>query len=327
MKRLLIGSLVVATATALLAAQTPAGKTPVGRTPAVKSVKGVQDPDRINRRAKQMREQLGTGKYVRSHVRVQVRLKNGNRLRGVVKDGRLVERVNGLRFEDAHAADKGAGIRLWYAGGTRNYVFVPFAELKTYNVLERLTQKQIAEIEAELQMREVARDEQLRREQQARDAGKNGMPPVGPGGETAPGQPSFDPKQSAAEQIKAQAEAKARAEAKAGAGGEPATGKAGDKADAEGDKETSVKELHRKWFKLVQDYPPDQGWNAAKRDEISRRFAVIGARPSAHEQRFVDEFAEWKKACDHFGAGAGEKSDGPPAPAPSNGRRSRRGKK
>lgn len=110
--------------------------------------------DRVSERADSMREQIGKGRQVRSHVRVAVRLKNGNKLIGVVKDGRFVERVDGLRFVDAQAQERGAGIRLWYSGGTRNYVFVPFANFQSYEVLQRLSQEQLTAMEQEMQMAE-----------------------------------------------------------------------------------------------------------------------------------------------------------------------------
>ena len=118
--------------------------------------------DRVEERSQDMRKQIDTGKHLMSHVRVAVRLKNGNRLQGVVKDGRLVERVDGLRFVDAQARDAGAGIRLWYSSGRRNYVFVPFTDLSEYEVEERLSQKQLDALEEELQMNETKREEQMR---------------------------------------------------------------------------------------------------------------------------------------------------------------------
>ncbi|MFY9344742.1 MAG: hypothetical protein WAT39_19780, partial [Planctomycetota bacterium] len=101
----------------------------------------------VDKHASSMREQIVTGRTLQSHVRVAVRLKNGNKLLGVVKDGKLVERVDGLRFVEASALDRGAGIRLWYTGGTRNYVFVPFGDFAEYEILQQLSAKQIEQIE------------------------------------------------------------------------------------------------------------------------------------------------------------------------------------
>ncbi|MCA8948411.1 MAG: hypothetical protein KDE27_02850 [Planctomycetes bacterium] len=345
----LIGSLILLFAAGSLGAQDPATGKPATGTPATGNpAAGTnggdagagrqcdRDAERINRRAQQMREQLGTGKAIKSHVKVQVRLNNGNRLEGVVKDGRLVEKVTGLRFEDAHAKDKGAGIRLWYTGGTRNYVFVPFAELQSYRVLQRLTQKQLAELELELQMKETQRLEGGQRRPGRDEPAKAGDTPAAPEGEALPpGLPPGlpDPRRAAADrQDSRDGGAKTDAEAKADSTGSQTSasktaaaktsgGKTGkttgtDTADAD----AAAKEQQRAWFKLLQDYPPESGWSKAKCDEISRRFTVVGARPSEHEQRFVDKFAEWEKACEHFGVESKGEAEG----SGSTGRRGRK---
>jgi hypothetical protein len=223
---------------------------------------------RVERRAEEMREGLGTGKHVKSHVRVRVRLANGNRLQGVVKDGKLVERVTGLRFVDADASEHGAGIRLWYSGGTRNYVFVPFESLAEYEVLEQISAKDLALIENELKMDEARRAEQQRRLLAERKAAQD---------------------KAAADKVAADKAAQDKAKGE-GAGQQEQAGE----ADA-------ASKQKMEWRALLDQYPPDQGWNQKKRDEIKNRFVVIGARPSEVEQRFVDKFAEWLAACAAFG--------------------------
>ena len=256
--------------------------------------------DRIEERSQAMRDQIGTGKQVQSHVRVSVRLKNGNRLKGVVKDGRLVERVDGLRFVDAQAQEAGAGIRVWYSNGMRNFVFVPFDGLAEYQVLQRLTPKQLEQIEADMQLGEAAKKEQQRlaaEKEQAEAlaaAGESADAPAVPGQEPAPAATPQKPEPPAkyeTPQRRAGNKAKAEAAAKAK---EAEDGKAA--ADAE-------KATQKVWYGLMQEYPPMAGWNKAKRDEIARRKVVVGAVPSEKEQRFVDKFDEWQKACAHFGAG------------------------
>jgi hypothetical protein len=123
-----------------------------GARPAVEPPK--TEEQKIDQRAQQMRDNLGAGRQVTTHVRINLRLRNGNKLTGVVKDGRFVERVDGLRFVDANAKDKGAGIRIWYTGGRRNFVFVPFGDMAEYEVLERLSQKQLDEIDASIRLAE-----------------------------------------------------------------------------------------------------------------------------------------------------------------------------
>lgn len=307
--------------------------------------------DRVAERADNMREQIDKGRQVKSHVRVAVRLKNGNKLVGVVKDGRFVERVDGLRFVDAQAKEQGAGIRLWYSGGTRNYVFVPFAHFQSYEVLQRLSQEQLTAMEQEMQMTEQrAAERAAARAHSATGQPAEQAPPATPDApQTGDGTPSRSwkdappgPGANAADPQKeagaggatgADPEAQPAVQGEAGKGddgksdGDKADGKkadgekpgtrrrtaksgakegeASDKAKAAADEQAQ----QRAWFQLLQKYPPKEGWNQQKRDEISRRFVVVGAKPSELEQQFVDQFAEWAKACKHFGVDPGAATD------------------
>lgn len=295
-----------------------------------------QKRDRIGERSQEMRDQIDSGRQVKSHVRVSVRLKNGNKLGGVVKDGRLVERVDGLRFVDAQAQEAGAGIRLWYSTGGRNYVFVPFADLSEYQVLERMSQKQLEDIEHEMQKTEERRAAQLR-DDAARVLDANRQPPVvpvegevpsgeaavdvppAPGQEPAPAVPAVPKK--AGRKTAAQVTAEAAAKEKAAA-------------------EVAAKDQQKEYFALLQEFPPAAGWNQAKRDEIARRKVVIGAVPSAQELRFVEKFAVWQKACEFFQVKAEAKADAEgtpgttttgqagsaPTESPDTGKKSRRKK-
>ncbi|MCB9877565.1 MAG: hypothetical protein H6835_08200 [Planctomycetes bacterium] len=217
--------------------------------------------DKIERRAEEMREHLGTGRQVQSHVKVSVRLKNGNKLVGVVKDGRLVERVDGLRFVDAQARERGAGIRLWYSGGTRNYVFVPFESLQGYEVLQRLTNDQLKEMETQLAMAEKRAAERAAAAQKAAQGDATAEVPV------------------------------------AGAEGDTAAPKDGEAKPAE--KQLSAEE--QRWADLLKKYPPMLGWNKTRRDEIANRFVVLGTNPSDFEKAFVTQYEDWCKACRNSG--------------------------
>lgn len=258
-----------------------------------------RDDARVEQRAQQMREGLDTGRSLQSHVRVAVRLKNGNKLVGVVKDGRLVERVDGLRFVDAQAKDRGAGIRLWYTSGARNYVFVPFADFAEYEVLQKLSAKQIDEIEREMQM-----DERRSAERAAEKANAaKGAVDAPQGAIDAPPAPSTEtaPVDGAQQQQQPPVAAPV-----AGA----VTAKDASK-DAKAPAATKEQEQQRQWFALLQAYPPASGWNKKKRDEIAQRFVVLGVKPSEFELKFVDQFADWEKACAHFGIDpAGKAAEG-----------------
>ena len=285
-----------------LLAQNPAPPTPQGGpVPQSGDAAGQRHDDaRVEQRAQQMRDTIDTGKPMQFHVRVAVRLKNGNKLSGVVKDGRLVERVDGLRFVEAQAKDRGAGIRLWYSSGARNYVFVPFADFAEYEVLQRLSQKQIEEMEHEMQMNERRAAE--RAGEAARKAATGGDVQGPPADTTPVGEAPPAPAQEIAPLGAAGAQ-------------QPAPGKAGaapaaTKDAATKDVATKDQEQQRQWFALLQAYPPAAGWGRQKRDEIARRFVVVGSKPSESELKFVDQFAEWEKACAHFGITAEAKAEG-----------------
>lgn len=276
-----------------------------GSKPAIGSA--TKPVDRASQRAREMRDQIKDGRVVTSHVKVRVKLKNGNRLTGVVKDGRLVERVDGLRFVRAESRERGAGIRLWFTGAARSYIFVPFDSLESYEVLQRLSPKQLLELWANLGKEQAragaskaraaggAKGREASREELAPAPSKTAPapsaslrnPPPGPDGladwkptrepEPADAAPSAEPAADEAQPTKEQE------------GGEPETGAAKVTAEA-------VQQQLR-WSELLRKFPPAQGWSQAKRDEISRRFVVVGAQPSALEKEFVAQFDEWVKAC------------------------------
>lgn len=273
MKWLHVTAAIAASSAWLLAqAQTPpATQDPPKATPSPAKV--------AEERAQMMREHMDTGRPLQSHVRVAVRLKNDNRLRGVVKDGKLVERVDGLRFVDAQAKEPGAGVRLWYTTGVRNYVFIPFSQFAEYEVLQRLSQDDLDQIERELQREEASR-------------GAGPAIPAAPAAEPRATEPAKDAGKEPKDKDAQDKETKGKDGAPAG--------------DAQQDP-TKV------WFQLLQSYPPTAGWNEKKRDEIMRRKVVIGATPSETEMKFVEKFAEWQKACAHFGVDANPK---PPEPVP-----------
>lgn len=270
-----------------------------------------QDPSEVDQRILEMRRNMEDGKrVVRSHVRVTIRLRNGNRLQGIVKDGTLIERVDGLRFVAAEKEEEGAGIRLYYWNGKNSFVFLPFADMKEYKVKARLTSEQLAEIEKEV--RERAEAERL-----AAERTRNEKNPPGDGaGKEAGGKPNAtDPAQPAPAGESAPEE---------GAGGKPQGGKPQSEQKPAGgaEEETGIglSEEQQRLFALLQEYPPSAGWNQARRDEISRRRAVVGANPSESEQRFVKVFAEWERACTMFGV----KPEPAPKPQEKNDRSGRK---
>ena len=220
--------------------------------------------DALDQQVQEMRRQMIEGKRYRSHVRVTVHLKNGNVIRGVVKDGLVVERIDGIHFVQAEADEPGAGIRVFYWNGGNSFVFLPFSDVQDYRINERLTAAQLRAIEAE----NKKADEQS---QQDRDAAQD-----------------------------AAAAAAAAAAADAATAGDavpPADGTTPKGTPPAGGLTKEQQDL----FALLQQYPPSAGWGQEKRDEIARRTAVIGAVPSEAERKFVDQFADWQRACAMFG--------------------------
>lgn len=230
----------------------------------------------INEQVQKLREGIVEGRQIRSHVRVAVRLKNGNRLKGVVKDGRLVERVAGLRFVQAEANENGAGIRIWYFDNSNNYVFLPFGDIADYRVQAKLTTQQLQAIEQQLSedARRKQELEQLQQQKQTTEDGGEADKPKPDAG--TPPAPAIENQQVP-----------------------PPPAKTGE--DEPKPAETRLTEEQARLFRLLQDYPPQAGWNAQRRDEIKRRMAVVGTKPSAAELHFVEVFDEWQKAVTAFG--------------------------
>lgn len=266
----------------------------LGLLPAQSNAPGKEQQERVEKRAEQMREEIDSQKTIRSHVRVQVRLKNGNRLRGVVKDGKLVERVNGLRFVQADAKDRGAGIRLWYTGGSQNYVFVPFASLSSYQILERLSAKELADIETRMRMEESRQAQE--RQQRAEEAERR-----------------------KAEIAQSQKAEEGKKPAGGGVAGQGAPTPGGETKPGPGAEQTAEQQEQAT---LLKDYPPDAGWNAKKRDEIKNRLAVLGVQPSPFELRFVDVYDRWLAACKAEGIDPNAAAE--PAPVGRGSKRSRK---
>lgn len=272
--------------------------------------------ERGEQQARQMRTAIRDGKLRTSHVKVRVRLKNGNRLTGVVKNGRLVERLEGLRFVEAEAGERGAGIRLWYTSGTRSQVFVPFADLHDYEVVQSLTREELKRIEARLQQparvrrapaaTSVAKATEVQRVLNSRTetitAGRRPRrPPPPPDGlDSWDRQPLPSRVEVSARPAPAAPSAPAAPAAPSSAAVEvrPATPPAG---GIEADRAIATAQQLLVWSELLRKFPPKMGWNAGRKDEISRRLVVVGANPSAAESEFVAQFTEWLRACQHHG--------------------------
>ncbi|PIE22322.1 MAG: hypothetical protein CSA62_12980 [Planctomycetota bacterium] len=109
----------------------------------------------IRERIRDARSRMRRGEYVESHVRVRVKLRNGERLEGVVKNGRFVERPAGLEFIRSEMKVKGAGLRIFYYNGTVGYIFIPYRSIETYRVLKLLTDLEVKSIHDSMKEKEA----------------------------------------------------------------------------------------------------------------------------------------------------------------------------
>lgn len=212
------------------------------------------DKDRIQKEIEQRRKQMREGSTVSVSVRVTIRLKNQNKLTGVVKNGRFVERSEGLEFVEADRKSPGAGIRVWYYDGTTSCIFLPYEEIESYTIGARLTEAQVKAIEERL-------EQEKKRAEEAREASKRRRDEEqkkAEGGETGGEDKQEKPKETGV--------------------------KSSEKLSAK-DKELLA---------LVEEFPPEKGWSPEKAAEIEKRKTTLRVFPSATEKRFLLVLADWK---------------------------------
>ena len=123
--------------------------------------------ERIEREVAEKQRLMREGKVVLSNVRVTVRLDNGSRLRGVVKNGRFIERHDGLAFVPSDRVREDAGLRIWYYNQTNSYIFLPWTTISEHTIGEILSDEDVERMGLEL-------DERRRAEEAARAAAKAG---------------------------------------------------------------------------------------------------------------------------------------------------------
>jgi hypothetical protein len=132
--------------------------------------------DRIRRKVDTMRQAMRDGLIREYNVYVKVRLKNGNRLRGVVKNGRFVELVDGIDFVSAaRVSDKRAGMRVWYTVGANSYLFLRYRDIARYTIGSKLSDDQVKSIEHTLEQ-DLADTRENYRRMRAATRARSGQP-------------------------------------------------------------------------------------------------------------------------------------------------------
>jgi len=213
------------------------------------------DKQRVVEEVLRKRDDMREGKTDRYNVRVRVKLKNGAKLTGVVKNGRLVEREEGIDFVETDRQSPDAGIRLYYFDETTSFVFLRWADIAQHKVVLRLTDEEVRAIEKEFADRERKRQEL--RSQLA-------TPTALPGGRAGDGDKPGDP---------------------------PPPGKPPDKAGAKPDDKPAMPAAGA----LLTEFPPSEGWGEDKVKQIQQRKIAVGAYPNAKEKRFLEVYEEWKQ--------------------------------
>jgi hypothetical protein len=235
----------------------------------------------VDRKQKLMRE----GKLIRTNVRVTVRLNNGSRLRGVVKQGRMIERHDGLEFVPSDVSSDGAGMRLWYYDGTNSYIFLPFEQIKEHKIGDRLTDEEVKQLGLELERK--AREAQARAKLRGQGKG-SGKPDDGE--PTEPGKAGGPP-------------------AAPGGGTDPATGTPPAPA-------SEPSGLTPEQQAILAEFPPEEGWGPTRKRDLELRKIQIDVYPNAQEQKFLDNFRLWIQAYEASirSTPSAEGSGKPPAP-------------
>jgi len=221
---------------------------------------------RIKAKISEMRKAITEGRPITTNVRVKVKLRNGNKITGVVKSGRFIESVDSLDFVPADMTTPGAGIRVWYFDDTNSFIFMSFDSIASYRIGARLTDVQVQQIEARIaaertrvQAMRKAMVERKRLEKLARDEDK----------------------------------AEREAEGDVAENGE--TTKPTKPADVDPMAKQQAKE-NTELMALLDEFPPEEGWGQEKVAEIQRRKIVLHVFPDEKQQRFLDVFDKWKQA-------------------------------
>ncbi|MFN0206339.1 MAG: hypothetical protein ACKVS6_08485 [Planctomycetota bacterium] len=96
------------------------------------------------------------------HDRVQVILKNGQKLSGVVKNHRYAERADGFNFTATEKTAAEAGVRIWFANAGQNYLFVKYKDIDSLKTVARVSDLEVRELEEKIyQEAKAAREKEI----------------------------------------------------------------------------------------------------------------------------------------------------------------------
>jgi hypothetical protein len=243
---------------------------------AAQSEKENETDAEVRRRIAEARRRVLVEQSVRANATVVVRMRNGEKIQGVVKNGRFVERATGLGFSESEREEEGAGIRMWYYDQTNSVMFLPYTMIADCQVLRRLTEVEVKEL-----AQKYEEEERLAKERAV----------------------EADRKRLADLAAKKQESGKDR----------ELMDKLG-KLTVEQEAEAKLQEAKERGVALLKEFPLEQGWSPERLRDIQIRKVTLGVFPSAQEKRFIEVFEEWKATLDRLKKETAVSE--PPTPAP-----------
>jgi hypothetical protein len=197
-----------------------------------------------------------------SGERVEIRLKTGMVVNGIVKGDHYVTLVRARPKKAANRDVHGAGILVWYAYDLNGYFFVPYSTVEKIKFGKKLSfdegvkiARGIAEEKRLAEKRRVEATAQLEAEKAARKAVEDGT-------ETGEGD---------------------------------AVGKSKSPEGAV----VGAKEQDLKIRELLKRFPPTK-WKPGRMDEIKRRAIILDVYPNEEEKAFMDNYELWLKGYEYW---------------------------
>jgi hypothetical protein len=233
------------------------------------------------------------------NYKLQVKLKNDRTLIGIVRDGRLYEKIvyqgtvspfekklqqrYGIapsvpltqRFVKAEPTDAGVGIRLWHHDSTGGYVFLTYDDIVSVNRLQVISPAELKELDERARRRNAARKAEIQKKweeyaRKRRDALKKAIDD-----DAKPGAPGAKPENKQGETSSPEAQA--------------------------------LDELFKRFH-------PSKGWTPGRKRVIEWRKWTLGIFPSEEEKEFLANYEPWKKAYDQWMSAYAEEQSEKKAP-------------
>ena len=206
--------------------------------------------------------------------KIEVLLREGDTLEGVVKGSRAEVMVNG-RYRKAKNRDvDGAGIRVYYAMGLNGFVFVPYATIENIEF-----QGELSADEGIMIARRIAAERRQSEQDRVRIAEEL--------------EAKKRARKEAAEKEKAEAEGVAEDGAEeAGKKDDRTSGKDG--GEKAGEAKLSDADRAKKIRDLLTKYPPEE-WKPSRLAEIKDRKLILNIYPNEAERGFMENYDLWLK--------------------------------